>query len=164
MNSRMRILLLILLLSVFIVSCDKDDSDPAPQNQTPKSLSMKVGGADWSATKDFSAAMSFLSDDGTTDIASITGADEKNQSIQITTGKEVDGPGTYSIPSAAGGGVSLNYNGKVYIVKNLTVVIDDIQVSGTSKLIKGTFEGTVKNLHDSNEELSITNGTFDGTM
>jgi hypothetical protein len=163
MNNRLKILPLILLLSAVVFSCSKDEDDPGPQNQTPTDLAMNIGGSNWQATKNFSASISFLSDDGTTDGASIVGADDNNQSIQITTGREVDGPGTYLIPSAAGGGVSLNYNGKVYIVKTMTVVIDEIQISGSSKLIKGTFEGTVVNIHDRAEELVITDGVFDGT-
>lgn len=162
MKRNFRILLLVFPVIFFLTGCGGDDDGPSPQNQGTKTLTMKVNGAEWTATKNVSAAISFLSSDGHTDAAIISGADNNGQSIQITTAKEINGPGIYQIPSTSGGGISLNFGGKLYTAKNLTVVIDEIKTVNSSKFVRGSFSGVAKYLHDESEELQITEGKFNG--
>jgi hypothetical protein len=154
---------LVLFFLAALSGCGSDDGDgPAPQSQGNKTLAMKIDGADWIAAKNVAAAISFHSTDGKTDAAIISGADNSNQSIQITTAREIEGPGTYQIPSATGGGIALAFGGKTYIAKNFTVIIDEIKTVNSSKFVRGTFSGVVRDLHDESAELEITEGEFDG--
>lgn len=148
MRRNFRILLLVLYAVVILFACGGDDDGSSPQRQVSSTLSMKINGVDWTASKNVSASVSFHSSDGKTDAAIISGADNTNQSIQITTAREIDGPGTYEIPSTTGGGISLNYGGKIYAAKNLTIVIDEIKTVNTSKFVRGSFSGVARYLQD----------------
>lgn len=114
------------------------------------------------ATKNVSAAVSFHSSSGDTDGVIIAGNDDSNKRFQLTTARQINGPGTYDISSSTGGGVMFEYNGKTYIAALLTVTIQEIKTVGTTEKVIGTFQGTLKNLHNASETLAITEGVFNG--
>lgn len=151
----------VLMLSLACCGGDGDDNDDGTPG-TAATLRMKVDGVTWQATKNVSAAVAFISASGNEDGAIIAGRDVNNKLFQLTTAKEIDGPGTYNIPSTTGGGVMFEYNGKTYVQVTLTVIIQEIKTVGTSKKVIGTFQGTLKNLHNNSETLTITEGVFNG--
>lgn len=150
----------VLMLSLACCGGDGDDADDTTPGTA--TLSMKADGVAWQATKNVSAAVAFISASGNEDGVIIAGRDANNKLFQLTTAKEINGPGTYNIPSHTGGGVMFEYNGKTYIQVALTVTIQEIKTIGTGKRVNGTFQGTLKNLHNNSETLTITEGVFKG--
>lgn len=150
----------VLMLSLACCGSDGDDTDGATPGTA--TLSMKVNGVTWQATKNVSAAVAFVSAAGNEDGVIIAGRDANNKLFQLTTAREIGGTGTYTVPSSTGGGVMFEYNGKTYIQATLTVIIQEIKTAGTSKKVNGTFQGTLKNLHNHSETLAITEGVFNG--
>lgn len=163
----MRTPLLILAIAATFVSCKKDDSNNnnSGNNTTPPTakLSMKRNGTTWTADQNTSASISFRSNDGMTDGAIVSGKNSADGfSFQLTTAREVSGPGTYNLPGTGGGGITFTSNSAAYNVKQATVTITEIKTIGSSKYIKGSFQGTIKNIHNSSDTILITEGTFNG--
>jgi hypothetical protein len=163
----MRTLLVAFAAYCLLASCDRDE-DPAPVSETPPAakLSMKMNGVLWTSEKNTTASVAFLSSDGQTDQVIVKGATNSGDNFQLTTAKEISGPGTYEIPSTTGGGIQLTNSSAAYSVSTAggpaTITITEIKTIGSSKYVKGTFEGTIKKITNNNDTIVITEGVFNG--
>lgn len=166
-----KLLLVAMAAAVAFTSCDRNNDDnnnttPGTTTAPTATLSMKMNGTNWVAEKNTSASLAFRSNDGQTDGAIIKGATNSGENFQITSDKEINGPGTYNLPSSGGGGITYTGNSKSYVVSTAggpaTLNITEIKMIGSSKYIKGTFQGTLRNLTDNSDTIVITEGVFNG--
>lgn len=161
----MKLRLLTIFISILFVSCEKDKTDdPTPEAAPVASVSMKVNGLKWFATKNTSALV--VSTEGQKNQVALTGNLDGTEFFQMATAKEIDGPGTYSVPSNSVGAIQFWNSAKTYVVDTnsapATVVISGIRTIAGKQYVKGTFSGWLMRNTDSSDRIEITEGEFNG--
>jgi hypothetical protein len=156
-----RILLIVLLsIGVVFTACKKDDDDDEGDGSNTavpgtSSMTLKVDGADWSASLAVVAT-------NTNGVFSVTGSDANARQCGISV-MNVNGPGTYDLGGALTnpnmGRWTASTNPSDTYTTSLgqgsgTIVITTL----TDSRAEGTFEFTAKN--SAQQTVSISSGTF----
>jgi len=162
----LRFLSLILMVSLAVVSCKKDDDGGDGGTTANGTVSAKVDGASFTSQPAFTVANTITANGITT--VTIQGSDNSGKGIVLVI-NGFEGTGTYDI----GGGANVFVTGS-YIEANASnptasqswmapfdaTVAGEIQFSeSTATKVKGTFSFTAKNTQD-NSIKNITEGSF----
>ncbi len=160
--------MLVLLMSLAIVSCKKDDDGGDDPQGGDGTLTANVGGASYTATFGITAQ---ISGSGSAQVLAISGGTADSENLQMII-QGFDGEGTYDLSFVNIGTYTIltDINDPMSVVIYSTVgnaqsVNGEVNVSSfDGNTAKGTFEFTAINLDDASDVKEVTNGSFNITV
>ncbi len=160
--------MLVLIMSLAIVSCKKDDDGGDDPQGGDGTLTANVGGSSYTATFGITAQ---IAGSGSAQALTISGGTADSENLQITI-QGFDGEGTYDLSFVNIGAYTIltDINNPMSAVIYSTIgdaqtVNGEVNVSSfDGNTAKGTFEFTAINLDDATDVKEVTNGAFNITV